>query len=67
MNYGVGRRCSLDLTLLWLQHRMAATAPILPLALLELIHAAGAAPQKNPLQISSQKLELGTKAQITDF
>ena len=29
---GVGRRCSLDLALLWLWHRPAAMAPIGPLA-----------------------------------
>ena len=28
---GVGRRCGLDLVLLWLWHRLAATAPIRPL------------------------------------
>ena len=32
MRCGVGRRCSLDPTLLWLWHRLAATAPIGPLA-----------------------------------
>ena len=32
MSCGVGRRCSLDPTLLWLWHRQAATAPIGPLA-----------------------------------
>ena len=32
MSYGVGRRCSLDLELLWLWRRPAATAPIKPLA-----------------------------------
>ena len=32
MSCGVGQRCSLDLALLWLWHRPAATAPIRPLA-----------------------------------
>ena len=32
MGFGVGRRCSLDPALLWLWHRLAAVAPIQPLA-----------------------------------
>ena len=32
MSCGVGRRCRLDLMLLWLWHRLAATAMIRPLA-----------------------------------
>ena len=32
MSCGVGRRCGSDPTLLWLWHRLAATAPIRPLA-----------------------------------
>ena len=32
MSYGVGRRHGLDLALLWLWRRLAATAPIRPLA-----------------------------------
>ena len=32
MSYGVGRRHSSDLALLWLWHRRAAAAPIQPLA-----------------------------------
>ena len=32
MSYGVGRRCSSDLALLWLWYRLAAVAPIGPLA-----------------------------------
>ena len=39
---GVGRRCSLDLVLLWLWHRLAAAAPIRPLAW-ELPNAVGVA------------------------
>ena len=42
MNCGVGCRCSLDLALLWLWCRVAATAPIRPLAW-EPPHALGAA------------------------
>ena len=32
MSGGVGHRCGLDLALLWLWHRLVATALILPLA-----------------------------------
>ena len=32
MSYGVGRRHGSDPALLWLQHRLVATVPILPLA-----------------------------------
>ena len=32
MSCGVGRRCGLDLALLWMWHRAAATAPTGPLA-----------------------------------
>ena len=32
MSCGVGRRCGSDPALLWLWHRLAATAPIRPLA-----------------------------------
>ena len=32
MSCGIDHRCGLDLTLLWLWHRPAATAPIRPLA-----------------------------------
>ena len=42
MSCGVGRRHSLDPTLLWLWRRLAATAPIKPLAW-EPPYAAGAA------------------------
>ena len=45
MHSGVGRRCSLDLALLYLWHRPAATAPIQPLAW-EFPYAAGAALKK---------------------
>ena len=45
MSYGVGHRCGLDMALLWLWHRLAATAPICPQAW-ECIHAAGVALKK---------------------
>ena len=32
MSCGIGRRCSSDLALLWLWSRLAATAPVQPLA-----------------------------------
>ena len=45
MSCGVGRRCGSDPALLWLWHRLAATAPIRPLAW-EPPYAAGAALEK---------------------
>ena len=42
MSCGVGRRCGLDPTLLWLWRRLGATAPIRPVAW-EPPHALGAA------------------------
>ena len=48
---GVGRRCSSDLVLLWLWYKLAAAAPIQPLAW-ELPCAAGAAlkrQKQNPI------------------
>ena len=42
---GVGRRCGLEAVLLWLWHRLAATAPIRPLAW-EPPYAEGAALEK---------------------
>ena len=45
MSCGVGHRCGLDLTLLWLWHRLAATALIRPLAW-EPLYAMGAALKK---------------------
>ena len=51
MSCGVGRRCGLDLALLWLWHRPAAVALIRPLAW-EPLYATGAAlkRQKDPPQ-----------------
>ena len=45
MSCGVGHRCGLDLALLWLWSRLAATAPIRPLAW-EPPYATGAALEK---------------------
>ena len=50
MSYGVGRRGSSDLALLWLWHRSAAAAPTGPLAW-ELPYAVGAA-----LKIQKKKI-----------
>ena len=46
MSCGVGRRYGSDPVLLWLWHRLAATAPIRPLAW-EPPHAVGAALEKS--------------------
>ena len=54
MNYGVGHRHGSDPTLLWLWHRLAATAPIRPLAW-EPPYAAGAAPEKAKRQKINKK------------
>ena len=48
MSCGVGFRGSLDPTLLWLWHRLAATAPIRPLAW-ESPYAVGVAQAMQPL------------------
>ena len=59
MNCGVSRRRGSNPTLLWLQYRLAATAPIQPLAW-EPPYAAGAAPEskkrKKKKEKSSKKL-----------
>ena len=52
--YGVGRRCGLDTTLLWLWHRMAATAPIQPLAW-QPAYAMGAALKKSKKKKKKKK------------
>ena len=49
VSYGVGRRCSSDLALLWLWCRLAAMAPIHPLAW-EPPYAAGAAQEMSKRQ-----------------
>ena len=50
MSCGVGRRCGSDLALLWLWCRLAAAAPIGPLAW-ELVYPAGAALKKKRKKI----------------
>ena len=54
MSCGVGRRRGLDPTLLWLWHRLAATAPIRPLAW-EPPYAAGAAQEMAKRQNKTKK------------
>ena len=54
---GVGRRHGLDLALLWLWRRLAAVAPIRPLAR-EPPHAVGAALKRQKDQDQSEKKEL---------
>ena len=44
-HYGIGHRCGWDPALLWLWHRLEATAPIRPLAW-EPLYATGAALEK---------------------
>jgi len=59
---GVGHRCGLDLALLWLWHRLVATAPIRPLAW-EPPYATGVALEKTKRQIifkNPQVKSLGT-------
>ena len=70
MSCGVGRRCSLNLVLLWLWPRMAAEALIQPLAW-ELSYAAGVA-LKRPKQTNKQtknknKKPLDVKLNINMF
>ena len=55
MSCGVGHRRSLDPTLLWLWHRLAATAPIRPLGW-EPPYAMGVALEKAKIQ-KKKKLE----------
>ena len=54
MSCGVGRRHSSGLVLLWLRHRLAATAPIRPLAW-EPPYASGAALEKAKRQKKKKK------------
>ena len=57
MSYGVVHRCNSDLELLWLWCRLAAVAPIQPLAW-ECPYASGAAPE------SQKKKEENTEAHL---
>ena len=54
MSCGTGHRQGLDLALLWLWHRLAAVAPIQPLAW-ELPYALGAALKKDKKKEEEQK------------
>ena len=57
MSCGAGRRCSLDLFLLWLWHRLAAVTSIQPLAW-ELPYTTGAAlkrKKKKKLKLKKSK------------
>ena len=53
MSCGAGHRCRSDLVSLWLWHRLAATAPIRPLAW-EPPYASGAALEKTKRQTNKQ-------------
>ena len=55
MSCGVGRRCGLDLALLWLRHKPAAIAPTRPLAW-ELPYAGGG-PKRTKDKKTKTKLE----------
>ena len=65
MSSGVGRRCSLDLELLWLWHRLAATAPIRPLAW-EPPYAMGAALKRQKQTKNRDRRGLATKPDRTE-
>ena len=49
LSCGVGCRLGLDLVLVWLWQRLAAAAPILPLAQ-EIVYAAGFSPKKKKIK-----------------
>ena len=55
MSYGVGCRCSSDPALLWLWHRLEATAPIRPLGW-EPPYAVGAALEKKKKEEFKQRV-----------
>ena len=63
MNCGIGHRCSLDLVLLWLWCRLAAVAPVQPLAW-ELLYATPVAlkKQKNPQKQKQKTNQKNPKA-----
>ena len=58
MSCGVGRRQGSNLSFLWLWHRLAALAPILPLLAWELPNALGAALKSKKKKIVSVLLQL---------
>ena len=57
MSCGVGHRHSPDLTLLWLWHRLVATAPFRPLAWEPPYATSAALKNKNKKQTNKQKRE----------
>jgi len=57
MSYGAGQRCGSDPALLWLWHRLAAPAPIGPLAW-EPPYAAGAALKRQKKKKQANKKTL---------
>ena len=65
VSYGVGHRCALDLALLWLRRRPAATAPIRPLTW-EPPNATGLT-LKRPKQKQKQKQKLSLKLNVIDL
>ena len=65
MRYGVGRRRGLDPPLLWLWRRLAATAPIGPLAW-EPLYATGAALEKAKRQKKKKRKEKKRKETIME-
>ena len=65
MSYGVGRRLSLDLVLLWLWCTLADTAPIGPLAW-ELLYAAGEALKKKKKGTNTQTQKY-SKGRVTTW
>ena len=54
MSCGVGHRCGLDLTLLWPWCKLAATAPIRPIAW-ELLYAEGAGLKRKKKKLKEKK------------
>ena len=58
LNCGIGHRCGLDLALLWLWHRLAATALIRPLPW-EPPYGVGVAPKK-PKKKKKKKREVNS-------
>ena len=65
MSCGVGRRCSLDLALLWLWCRPAAAAPIRPLAR-ESLYAVGVALKKKKSYYKGNLCRRESEASLSD-
>ena len=66
MSCGVGCRCGSDPVLLWLWHRLVATAPIRPLAW-ESPYAVGAAQEIAKRQKAKKKKKKIVKRQFTEW